>query len=38
MIRTERQEKTAVVYFDRGNKLNAFDQPLIINKTKIIES
>ncbi|HJP39539.1 MAG: enoyl-CoA hydratase/isomerase family protein [Gammaproteobacteria bacterium] len=29
MIRIERQEKTAVVYFDRGEKLNAFNQQLI---------
>jgi len=34
MIRIERQEKTAVVYFDRGEKLNAFNQALIQRLTR----
>ena len=34
MIRIERQGKTAVVCFDRGEKLNAFNQSLIQSLTK----
>jgi enoyl-CoA hydratase len=34
MIRIERQEKTAVVYFDRGERLNAFNQVLIQSLTE----
>lgn len=35
MIRIERHEKTAVVYFDRGEKLNAFNQHLIQELNRI---
>ncbi len=34
MIRIERQDKTAIVYFDRGERLNAFTQPLIGELTR----
>jgi len=34
MIRIERQDKTAVVYFDRGERLNAFNQLLIQSLTQ----
>ena len=34
MIRIERQEKTAVIYFDRGERLNAFNQLLIQGLTQ----
>ena len=34
MIRIERQDKTAIVYFDRGEKLNAFNQLLIQHLTR----
>jgi len=34
MIRIERQGKTAIVSFDRGEKLNAFNQSLIQSLTK----
>ena len=36
MIRIERQEKTAIVYFDRGEKLNAFNQVLIQRLTQTV--
>ncbi len=35
MIRIERQEKTAVVTFDRGERLNAFNQHLIQRLTQV---
>lgn len=35
MIRIDRRERTAVVFFDRGEKLNAFNQPLIQRLTQV---